>query len=274
MSYGWPVKPFARQHPVRGFFNDPRIDGASHAFHFGIDISAPDGTEVFSVAPGTVFIEDRGHAVAVKSGARVFAYWHVKPAVAHHQQVGLHQLLGRIEPGWAHVHFAESVNRRYLDPLRNGAIEPFVDVGHPTVSQIVLRHGAAEVKGEPIRGLIDICCTAFDTTPIAVPAPWSHMPVAPALVRFRIVRDGRALVGWRSGVDLRRFRTVDAFHLIYAPETRQNHPGKPGTYRYWLARDLDTRRLGNGACRIDVEAQDAHGNRARASRTVTVANPG
>ena len=24
MSYGWPVKPFNRQHPVRGSFGDPR----------------------------------------------------------------------------------------------------------------------------------------------------------------------------------------------------------------------------------------------------------
>ena len=272
MTYGWPLKPFGRQHPVRGFFNDPRIDGASHAFHFGIDISAPDGTPVFSVAPGTVFIEDKGNAIAVRNGTRVFAYWHVKPVVAHHQGVGTHELLGHIEPGWAHVHFAERSAGRYLDPLRGGAITPFVDVGHPTVSAILLQRGAAEIAGARIGGLIDICCTAFDTTPLAVPAPWSHMPVSPALVRLRIVRNGAPLLPWRHGVDLRSFRTPDAFRAIYAPQTRQNHPGKPGTYRYWLARELDTRRLGNGSCRIDVEAQDVHGNRARASRAVTVEN--
>ena len=45
MSYGWPVKPFDVQHPVRGFFCDPRIGAkGSKAFHFGIDVSAPDGT--------------------------------------------------------------------------------------------------------------------------------------------------------------------------------------------------------------------------------------
>ena len=56
-SYPWPVKPFDRQHPVRGNFGDPRTlfntppttDGAltgggSFQFHFGVDISAPDGT--------------------------------------------------------------------------------------------------------------------------------------------------------------------------------------------------------------------------------------
>ena len=51
-SYGWPVKPFHRQHPVRGFFGDPRIaedaHGTTHSFHFGIDISCPDGTPVYA----------------------------------------------------------------------------------------------------------------------------------------------------------------------------------------------------------------------------------
>ena len=41
---GWPLKPFDRAHPVRGMFNDPRIAGSSRSFHFGIDISAPNGT--------------------------------------------------------------------------------------------------------------------------------------------------------------------------------------------------------------------------------------
>jgi murein DD-endopeptidase MepM/ murein hydrolase activator NlpD len=46
------VKPFDKQHPVRGFLNDPRIQGQSAPFHFGIDVSAPDGTAVYAVEPG------------------------------------------------------------------------------------------------------------------------------------------------------------------------------------------------------------------------------
>src|SRR5580765_2425787 len=49
-AYNWPVKPFGRQHPVRGFLNDPRIGGhGSRAFHFGIDVAAADGTPVYAV---------------------------------------------------------------------------------------------------------------------------------------------------------------------------------------------------------------------------------
>ncbi len=108
IPYPWPVKPFDRQHPVRAYFNDPRIQDASHAFHFGIDVSAPDGTAVYAVAPGKVFIEDKGNAIGVQcDDGRSFGYWHVKPSVTQHQRVALHQLLGTIEPTWGHVHLAE-----------------------------------------------------------------------------------------------------------------------------------------------------------------------
>src|SRR4051812_31847593 len=61
-SYGWPVKPFDREHPVRAVLGDPRtsfkgpptVDSLLHAkgsfsFHQGIDISAPNGTAVYPV---------------------------------------------------------------------------------------------------------------------------------------------------------------------------------------------------------------------------------
>src|SRR5205085_7796364 len=55
-SYPWPLKPFDRPHPVRGNFDDPRVDFVGDElasnFHFGVDISAADGTAVYAVAPG------------------------------------------------------------------------------------------------------------------------------------------------------------------------------------------------------------------------------
>jgi hypothetical protein len=271
--YPWPVKPFDRQHPVRGFLNDPRVLDASHAFHFGVDVSAPDGTAVYAVAPGTVYIEDKGHAVAVKSPTgRTFAYWHIKPAVAHHQSVGLHQLLGHIEAPWGHVHFAESLRQRFYDPLRPGALSPFVDVGNPTVSKIMFRSGTVDLDPKLVFGIVNICCIAFDTTPIAVPPPWAHMPVTPVLIRFRIVRFGKAVVPWRIGVDLRQFRQPDAFHVVFGPETRQNHPNKPGLYCYNLAHDWNSALHPNGSYRIDVEASDVHGNAARSNLTFSIGN--
>jgi murein DD-endopeptidase MepM/ murein hydrolase activator NlpD len=64
-AYGWPVKPFNQQHPIRGAFDDPRLGGS---FHFGVDISVRDGTAVYAVAPGTVFTYSDAVAVRQPSG--------------------------------------------------------------------------------------------------------------------------------------------------------------------------------------------------------------
>jgi hypothetical protein len=273
IPYGWPVKPFDRQHPVRGYFNDPRVQDASHAFHFGVDVSAPDGTEVYAVAPGTVYIEDKGNAVAVlQSNGRSHSYWHVKPVVAHHQWVGLHQLLGHIEPTWSHVHLAEIYRQRFYDPLRPGALTPFTDVGNPTVSKIMFRRGTVDLPPDRVFGVVKICCIAFDTPAMFVPPPWSHMPVTPAQIRFRIVRYGKAVVPWRYGVDMRQFRQPTDFNVVFGPETRQNHPNKPGLYSYNLAQAWDSELHPNGNYRLDVEASDIHGNSARSNLTFDIHN--
>ena len=57
--YPWPVKPFHRQHPVRGYFGDPRTVIYAprlglFSFHNGIDISAWTGNAVYPVLSGVV----------------------------------------------------------------------------------------------------------------------------------------------------------------------------------------------------------------------------
>ena len=54
------VKPFNRQHPVRGYLNDPR----GNDFHFGIDISAPTGP-LSTPSRGRVVIDYADHALTV-----------------------------------------------------------------------------------------------------------------------------------------------------------------------------------------------------------------
>jgi hypothetical protein len=265
-AYGWPLKPFDRQHVVRGGFDDPRehvgLDGSSSAgFHFGIDVQAADGTAVYAVAPGRARVHGLTVAVA-GSGGREFSYWHVVPAVATGRLVRRHQLVGHVAAGWGHVHLAERLGRRYVNPLRPGALEPYVDRTAPRVDAIVLeRHGPR----------IDLVADAYDRPPLAVGAgPWRGARLAPALVRWRL---GSA--PWRIAADSRRsLYPAAAYRRVYAPGTRQNHPGRPGCYRFWLARSLDTRRLADGRYRVDVEALDTSGNVGRRSVAFTVASGG
>ena len=71
---------------------------------------------------------------------------------------------------------------------------------------------------------------------LRVPGDWANEPVTPALLRWRVLRDGSPDGGWRTAADFRS-RMIDAtqYHSIYAPATTQNHPGRPGLFCFYLS---------------------------------------
>src|SRR5207244_12304765 len=88
-SYGWPVKPFDREHPVRAVIGEPRtifmspptLEGVlygrgSFSFHQGIDIAAPDGTAVYPVMSGVVTLVNRTWIRVDAGNGHAFEYWH------------------------------------------------------------------------------------------------------------------------------------------------------------------------------------------------------
>jgi len=254
-TYGWPVKPFNRQHPVRGFFGDPRISnhGASRQFHFGVDISAPNGTPVFATITGTVRIHALHETTVLIDGPGdvEFSYWHVVPTVRSGQRaIAYKTVIGRIEAPYAHVHFSEARNGRYLNPLRLGAMGPFFDDTRPRVTSV-----RAEQAGR-----IALVAEAYDETPLAVPRPWHDLPVMPALVRWRLLdMKGRSVLGWRTAADFRMtIPPASAFDEIWAPGTMQNHVRASGRYRIYLSRGLS--RIRAGAYVVEVAARDTGGN--------------
>jgi hypothetical protein len=272
MTYGWPLRPFDRAHPVRAYLNDPRIEDASHAFHFGIDISAPNGTPVFAVEPGTVHLQS-GRSVAIAGSDGEFGYWHVVPTVAHLERVERHHLLGHVESPWLHVHFAERRGGLYRNPLRPGALTPWTDETPPHVTRIVFQRGTHELKPNAVSGAVDVIAEAHDEPPVPVPPPWDGLPVAPARLRWRVLSGSRVVRPWRTPVDLAETMLEQSeFHRIYAPGTRQNHAGKPGLYRYFLAHTWSTRLLADGSYRLEVEASDVAGNTTRRALAFAVAN--
>jgi hypothetical protein len=259
--YGWPVKPFRRQHPVRGFFNDPRVGRhGGFGFHFGIDIAAPDGTPVYAVAAGCVHLSSgRAVSVVAPKGSVVFGYWHIIPVVMHLERVRTHQLLGYVNKGEGHVHFAERRGGNYVNPLRQGALAPYVDATPPTVRSIELLPSAAG---------IEIQADAFDTTRPRVPGAWADLPVTPVLLEWRLAGANVTDGGWRIAVDFRH-QTLERsrFFEIYGDGTRQNHRWRPGVYLFRIATAWQPEP---GEYLVDVRATDTGGNAATLSRAVTI----
>jgi hypothetical protein len=272
MSYSWPLQPFDQPHPVRAYFNDPRISGPSKAFHFGIDISAPNGTPVYAVEAGQVHLEDP-RAISVAAGDVVFGYWHVVPAVQHHQSVARHQLLGHVDAPWLHVHFAERRAGSYRNPLRQGALTPWRDQTRPSVTRLVFSRHGSEVAAHSVSGAVDVIVEAHDKAPIEVPAPWNDLPVTPARLRWRVLRQTGVVRPWHTPVDFTKtLLPQTAFERIYAPGTRQNHAGEPGLYRFYLAHTWSTTQLPDGNYELQVEATDLAGNTGSLARPFTLAN--
>jgi hypothetical protein len=247
-GYGWPIKPFFRQHPVRGFFGDPRIgEGGHRQFHFGVDVSARNGRAVYATLSGSVsFVRD--DAIRVTAGAVAFEYWHILPSVRPGAYVTAYRtVVGHVEKPWAHVHFSETRNGIWVNPLRPGAMGPFADTTRPAVTQARLLE----------RG--DLLADVRDETPLAVRPPWADLPVT-ALVRWRLV--GRTAGRWTTVADFRwTIPTAGSFGSVYTDATRQNHARLPGLYRLRLGRGLHLA----GGLRVQILVADVSGNRSIAT---------
>jgi hypothetical protein len=264
-GYGWPIKPFNRQHPVRAYLNDPRNgNGDAKSFHFGIDISAPDGTPVYAIEPGQAFVTRGRMSVAVKGATRTFGYWHIMPAVRNHQSIRLHQLLGYIcsnDGGGQHVHLAERVGGDYLNPLRPGGLGPYVDRTPPRVASVKFLRNGREVDARALTGRVDVVAEIYDATPMHVPAPWSNMPVTPETVGWSLSHGGRLIRAERTIINSDHMLPAKLYDSIYARGTAQNWVGAPGHYRFYIARGLKASRLPAGISRLRIDAGDTRGNR-------------
>lgn len=277
-SYGWPVKPFDRQHPIRGNFCDPRIgngeSGITRTFHFGVDVAAPDGTPVYATVTGTVVISARHRDVIeiVAGGGVRFDYWHVRPVVRSGQHVVAYRtVIGHIAAPWGHVHFAEWRDGRYVNPLRRGAMVPYRDERAPMLRSLGFERRGRHLVPEGLVGRVDLTVTVLDIPPIPVWEPWEANIVTPALVRWRVVGKRGTVIGWRTALDFRgTLPGADDYGRVYAERTRQNRPNRPGLYRIVLVRGLDVGDLPDGRYRLDVQATDIRGNRTQRTLAFTV----
>jgi hypothetical protein len=295
-AYSWPIKPFGKQHPIRGFFGDPRtvfengvlaggFDGPGiFSFHQGIDISAPDGTPIYPVVSGTAHYLGAATLNVDAGPDLVFQYFHIVPVVGEGQQVvAKRTILGYVQPPFAHVHLTEIDAGRPVNPLQKGHLAPYVDRTRPTIRDVLFQNQAGMIQtGLGICGRVALAVDALDTPPVAVPGKFRGLPVAPALVRWTVMRlDGTVVVPWTTAVDFRSTLPGNGrFADVYAKGTYENAPrfgshqytSMPGRYLFLLSPNYDTTQLRNSVYELTVLAADVRGNRAVATRRFSVLN--
>jgi murein DD-endopeptidase MepM/ murein hydrolase activator NlpD len=216
-SYGWPVKPFDRQHPVRGNIGDPRTiftgpptrrglftSNGAFSFHQGIDISAADGTPVYPVRSGVIRIVTPDWVEVDSGNGSAFQYWHIRPQVRPGQAVTTREtVLGSILSHSEHVHLTQLENGHAVNPLAPGNIGPYTDSTVPRVNGVKFRVGESgpELLPEYLHGRVEVAIDASDMPSMPVPGLWNGLPVSPARLTYRIhtVLDQRLV---RSGTSM------------------------------------------------------------------------
>jgi murein DD-endopeptidase MepM/ murein hydrolase activator NlpD len=297
-SYRWPVKPFDRQHPVRGGFGDPRtvfkasptLGGAlsgrgTFSLHRGVDISAPDGSLVYPVISGTVTFVNGSWVRVESGGGRTFEYWHIHAMVSVGSHVEAYQtVLGHVHRGSGHVHLTELENGQAVNPLAPGHIGPYADHTTPRVTSISFRSGETSRDTLPnmVRGRIILVASAEDAPTIDAPGAWRGLPVSPALLTWEIRSwTGKVVLGRQIAVDFRGNEPNRSFDQVYARGTYQNMAvfgrhfswGQPGSYLFKLSPSaFDTHRLRDSTYDLVVTATDIRGNSSSLTRRFSVAN--
>jgi hypothetical protein len=272
-AYPWPLKPFYQPHVIRGYFNDPRLSGPETGFHFGVDISAPDGTPVYAIEAGRAHVHGMTVAIFPRKGGNQLSYWHVVPAVKTRQRVRKFQLIGRVAEGAEHVHLAEYRDGTYINPLRIGGLAPYVDDTVPQITKLTFSSFGRPIKPEAVSGAVDVTTEAFDLSPLPIPFPWNQAILSPTLIRWRIVQGQITMRQWETAVDFRTFLLpFSLYDYVYAPGTFQNKAGRRGRYEYYLAHQFDTHLLPNGSYVLQVDALDEQENVGQASFAFTVVN--
>jgi hypothetical protein len=294
-GYGYPVKPFDREHLVRANFGDPRVQfhgppttdtvmrgSGTFSFHQGVDISASGGTAVYPVADGTVTLVSH-EWIRVTSGGRAFEYWHIRPLVRNGQHVTARRtLLGRVTRISNHVHLTEYENGRVVNPLVPGRLTPYHDSTRPVVRSIDFRQNGVDVLPNFVRGSVEIVAQADDNPTRANSRDW-YGPVTPALVTWKIKRllTGRTVVRQRIAADFRNgVPENSSFWRIYARGTYQNQTvfgnhysyQERGMYFFKLAPQFDTHTLPDGVYDLIVKATDVRGNSGSQMLRFTIHN--
>ena len=183
-AYSWPFKPFNKQHPIRGFFGDPRT-----VYENGVLAGGFDGPGFFSFHQGDRHRRARRHAdlsgrerdrALPRRGdaerrrrpnraARIFQYFHIVPIVGEGQQViAKKTILGYVQPPFGHVHLTEINGTHVGQPAAAGTPDA---VRRPHEADDPRRRCSATRPATlqtplGLCGRVELAVDAFDTPPV------------------------------------------------------------------------------------------------------------
>jgi hypothetical protein len=304
-TFGWPLRPFHREHALRATFGEPRaviglglpLRGAARAealnrmdqvavagrrsLHTGVDIVAGDGTPVYAVTSGVASTSGRGYERHVAVGA--FRYWHLANAVPTGTPVvAFRTVIGTVYPGQHHLHLTRlGTDGAPINPLVDGGLAPYSDSSPPTLQRLeAYGPDGARLPLRALSGAVALAVGGFDRQSDGgletglYRMRWGLHRIGgggldlPPIQVFRFDRLPPSAVGQRLyTIGSTRHRTHP--HFWYRLTT---HP--PG--RSALLRDdlLQTRLLRPGEYELVVTAWDARGNRVRRAYLLRVVATG
>ncbi len=263
---GWPVWPVDQQHPIRGGFLDPRPSPSGPIYHTGVDISVDDGHpepghppghshRVYALEGGVVSLPASDYVSrCARRSLRVgrFGYGHVDPVgvVVDGELVRPGQLIGWTCTGEWHLHLSEFAlvdgQQVYVNPLRAGALRPYVDTVPPTIHEIgfftpttprwllarqalVSLPEGGQVSPGALHGLVDVSAWIDDRqsfTGWLDRVPFLEAPQVPYEIRVTVRSLASGALIWDADAFLAAELPLDSSAPLppFAPGTLQNLP--------------------------------------------------
>lgn len=236
-SYDWPVKVFSHQHGINATLGEYR---PGH-FHNGVDINAADSTPVYSVVTDTMRTFDDPYGNHSNDGilTKDSVYWYIHLDQRVPDSTYIHAYtdsIGIIYTGEGHLHFREGLNGAHpiINPLRTGALAPYVDSTNPHVDSILFyRQGAStQLNNDSLNGKVDIVSIAGDTRTDATGHSAGHN-VSVYRIGYE-VKDtaGNTVKPYWEKVMFDSIPSSSYFSLVYADGSSDTH------FRYYITNDV------------------------------------
>lgn len=271
-EFGWPIKPFHREHGIRAALNELRPG----SLHVGLDIQARGGAAVYAVQAGVAdVLTASGPNARVQVGN--YIYWHIDPSVQTGEAVKpFMTIIGHVMAHYGHLAFSElNAAGDYVNPLRPGGIvlAPYANHARPEIAM-----PAVAADGQVVVGAYSPQTFVQRTT---YPTP----VLAPAGLAYELYKpDGTPVTTLQWAFRGTHLLPWDARDLIFAPGA-----GAPGfacfatkhlcvpswSYRVagGFAPSLPT-GMPEGQYRLTIYAWDWTDNKTALDTTITLTRAG